>query len=253
MAPEPDRLQTPLIGILSAFRSEVSSLAGRLASPGRMSLEGRRTWYGTLHDASVLICAGGMGPEKASRCTRALLNEGVSALLCVGAAGAIDESLKVGDLVIGEWVLSAEGGQAPIPCDADWVRRARDLADRKGFAAVCGGVVSVPRTVTSPQAKARLARETKALAADMESAAAAQAAGVPFLVLRVITDDARTAFPDFRRGWKNPGRLLAQGAGFLARVGVMRRALHRLQDFVEILVRDAPARSGPPDPSGEIP
>jgi adenosylhomocysteine nucleosidase len=204
-------------------------------------------WSGNLGNARLLICAGGMGPEKASQCTRALLQEGVSALLCVGAAGALDESLKVGDLVIAEWVLLAEGNQAPIPCDATWIERARDLADRKGFSVASGGLVSVSRPVSSPEDKARLARETNALAVDMESAAAAQAAGVPFSSLRVITDDARTALPDFRAGWKNPGRLLAQGAGFLARAGSMRRALHRLQDFASHLARDTPLLGDPLD------
>jgi adenosylhomocysteine nucleosidase len=208
-----------------------------------MTVGGRRAWYGSLGDTKVLICAGGMGPEKASACARALLQEGVSTLLCVGAAGAVDESLKVGDLVIAEWVLPAEDNQAPIPCDADWIERARDLADRKGFSVASGGLVSVSRPVTSPQDKARLARETNALAVDMESAAAAQAAGVPFLALRVITDDARTALPDFRAGWKNPGWLLAQGAGFLARAGSMRRALHWLQDFASLLVHETTATS----------
>ena len=240
MAPEPDRSQSPLIGILSAFRSEVSSLAGRLDLPRKMIVGGRKAWYGSLGDSRLLICAGGMGPDNASAATQALLEEGVSTLLCVGAAGGLDETLNVGDLVIAEWVLSHHGSQRPIPCDATWLGRARRIANQQGFRAATGGVVSVSRPVTSPQDKARLARETNALAVDMESAAAAQAAGVPFFSLRVITDDARTALPDFREGWRNPGRLLAQGTGFLARANSLRHALNRLQDFVHLLVRDTP-------------
>ena len=91
------------------------------------------------------------------------------------------------------------------------------------------------------------AAATGALAVDLESAAAAEAAGgVPFLAIRVITDDSRTALPDFRSGWKKPARLLKDGAGFVGRIASMRRALRTHQAFLRLFLdRLASAHNGP--------
>ncbi len=256
----PEENQASPIGILSAFRPEVSALAGRLSSPKKTHIGGRRAWHGRLGGAGLVVLAGGMGPEKSAASARALIQRGVSSLLCVGAAGALDDNLEVGDLVVAEWVFSAGGSQAPTPCDRDWVERAKGLAAEKEFRMSAGGLVSVEEPLLTPEDKARLRSVTVrpvgvrpdagALAVDMESAAAAdQASGVPFLAIRVITDDSRTALPDLRSVWRKPGRLLADGAGFLARVGPMRRSLLRLQEFLGLLLREStPAGRGGAQP-----
>lgn len=221
-----------------------------------MRINRRAAWQGTLDGKSLLVCAGGMGPEKASASTRALIQRGASALLCVGASGALDDGLQVGDLFIAEWVASAGVDHAPIPCDRDWVKKAKELAARTGFKMAAGGLVSVSKPARTPEDKARLRSMTvrsvtgrsgaSPLAVDMESAAAAkEASGLPFLAVRVITDDARTGLPDVRRGWRNPARLLAEGGGFLARVGPMRRGLRRMQDFLALLLKESPPGGRP--------
>jgi nucleoside phosphorylase len=190
-----------------------------------------------------------MGARNASASALALRERGVSALLCVGASGALEEELKVGDLFIAEWVASSGGNAAPIPCDPDWVQRAKAFATQSGFRMTAGGLVSVGRPAATPEEKARLKSGTGARAVDMESAAAAeQASGVPFLSIRVITDDARSSLPDLHAGWRTPGRLLAEGTHFLVRVPSMRRSLRRLQEFLGLLLN--PSASGVPAAHG---
>lgn len=250
MKPDAVPRDPPLIGVLSALRPEVSILARGLTSPRKTRVEGRAAWRGKLGGAPLLVLPGGMGPRKSAASARALVEQGVSSLFCVGAAGALTESLEVGDLVLAEWVLEAGGGRDAAPCDGAWIERARALAARTGVRLAAGGVVSVPEPAATPEAKARLAALTGALAADMESAAAAaQASGVAFLALRVITDDARTGLPDLRDGWRRPGRLLREGAGFLARAGAMRRALRGLQDFLRLLLMERPPPGGQDGPA----
>jgi len=69
----------------------------------------------------------------------------------------------------------------------------------KRAAPVHGGcLVSAPEIVATPADKARLYRDTGAVAVDMESAAivgAAAAAGLPWLVLRGVSDGAGVALP----------------------------------------------------------
>ncbi|MFQ5691953.1 MAG: hypothetical protein ACE5IM_02765, partial [Nitrospinota bacterium] len=166
--PEDHPRRKPTLGVLAAFRTEVSTLAGGLASPNKTRVGGRAAWRGGLGENEVLICAGGMGPERSAASARALVERGVSALLCVGAAGGLDPALKVGDLLVAEWVLEAGEGLPPTPCDGAWLERVRALASRTGVRLVAGGLVSVARPVSTPEAKARLAEETGALAVDME-------------------------------------------------------------------------------------
>ncbi|HJM41883.1 MAG: hypothetical protein QGF68_03660 [Nitrospinota bacterium] len=257
MAPDAPQSATPPIGILSAFRMEVSALARGLTSPGKILIGGKRAWRGRLGHLGVIVLPGGMGGEKTSASSRALLDRGVSAILCVGSAGALDDRLQVGDIVIAEWVVSAGDPASRKSCDPGMADRAKRLAGERGFGTFAGGLAGAAQPATTPGEKARLWTATGALAVDLESAAAAAAAeaagGVPFLAVRVITDDSRTALPDFRSGWKKPARLLKDGAGFVGRIAAMRRALRAHQEFLRLFLSRFPPPSDDPSHVGRSP
>lgn len=117
-----------------------------------------------------------------------------AAILSFGICGALDPSLKVGDLV----VASAVNG---VATDVDWTARlaAALPAARVGpFAA--GDTMAADRA-----AKAPLRRETGAIAVDMESHRAATS-GIPFAVLRAVSDTADQSLPPAARvGLKRDG------------------------------------------------
>ena len=220
--------------MISAFRAEVSSLAGSLIDPRSIDLRGQSAWKGRLGTSHVLIVPGGMGPEKAADAARALMTRGVSAVLCTGAAGALDPDLQVGDLILAEWVVEAKGEAGKSVCDPVWHTEAKRKAEQGGFR-----VTSVDEPASSPGEKDTLRKASGASAVDMESAAVGGLVrGMPYLSVRVITDDAHTTLPDFRKGWKHPVRTLTHGAGFLTRAGSMRRALQTLQKFLAHLLAD---------------
>ncbi len=257
MTPDAPQRATHPVGIISAFRAEVSTLAGNLDSPGKIVIGGRRAWQGKLGNRGIIVLAGGIGRERSSAASRALLDRGVSAILCVGAAGALDGRLQVGDIVIAEWVDSADEPASRRSCDPGMAAGAKRLAAERGFRTFAGGLFSAAQPATTPGEKARLWTATGALAVDLESAAAAAAAdaagGVPFLAVRVITDDSRTPLPDFRAGWKDPARLLKDGVGFLGRTPSMRRALRTHQEFLRLFLSRLPSPSGDPSPGGLSP
>jgi hopanoid-associated phosphorylase len=114
-----------------------------------------------------------------------------SALLSFGLCGALDPALRAGDVLIADAVVGAAGR---IAADGAWTRSLRAALPDARRGAMSGGDV----IVATPAAKAALARASGAAAVDMEShhvATAAQAHGLPFAVLRAVSDDARQALP----------------------------------------------------------
>jgi adenosylhomocysteine nucleosidase len=114
--------------------------------------------------------------------------DGVAGIISFGMAGALDPALQLGDWVIGTGL--AEGAN----CDVSW---ATALASHLPKAKL-GHIYADGRLIADPSEKHGLFESTGALATDMEShlvAAAATRAGVPFAILRCISDEASSALP----------------------------------------------------------
>jgi len=140
-------------------------------------------------DAPVLI--GGGDAAALAVALEAALAVGVAGVVSFGLCGALDPSLEVGDLVIGEAVLDGSG---ELAADGAWTERlAAALPDARR-----GAVAHAERPVASVADKAALQAATGALAVDMEShvvARLARAYGAPFAVVRSVSDGARRALP----------------------------------------------------------
>lgn len=109
-------------------------------------------------------------------------------VLSIGLGGALDPTLEVGDWVVGDHVV----GHGDT--DAEWSQRLRVLCP----AARSGGILGSDYILASVSEKAMTHRGTRALAIDMESHVAARVAsrhGLPFAVLRVISDKADEDLP----------------------------------------------------------
>jgi hypothetical protein len=119
------------------------------------------------------------------------LRRGGRAVISFGLCGALHPDLAVGDLVIGEAIVD---GRRRFECDAAW-RRALMSALPDAHPAL---VWADGRMITSVELKAELRMRTGAVAADMESHVAASAAaefGVPFAIVRAVSDNAITEIP----------------------------------------------------------
>lgn len=127
--------------------------------------------------ARVLIGGRGLEPT---------LGEQPAALLSFGLCGALDPRLGVGDMVLGASVTTADGCFA---ADPTWTR---ELAEAVPNARLTG-IAASDEIMATPADKAALHARTGAGAVDMEShlvAAAAARLGVPFAVLRSVSDRA---------------------------------------------------------------
>lgn len=124
-------------------------------------------------------------------------------LVSFGVCGGLDPALRVGDLLIAGEVV-ADGRR--IAADAAWTAALATALPEAQIGNIAAGDV----IVGSAAAKAELRRASGAAGVDMEShqvARAARAAGLPFAVVRAVSDTADRALPQSARaGFKTrPG------------------------------------------------
>ncbi len=191
-----------------------------------------RTAGGRIGGEEIRIAHVGVGPAAASMNIRQLLTEGPSprVIICAGFAGGLDARVRTGDLVV------ADNFSAP-----ELRTRAQALTGEKPHR-FFGALVSRDSPVESAAAKAALARETGALAVDMETAAVAEAclgAGVPLLAVRAISDGAMTPLPVPFAEWFDLTRQRPRPWGL---VKYLVRHPERVSPFARFVRGLAPAR-----------
>lgn len=123
-------------------------------------------------------------------------------ILSLGFSGALQAEQRVGDLVLATEIVDHEGNRWPTWHSFPWPAAEIKL----------GRVLTVREMVGDPSEKLRLGAKHDAIAVDMESAAAArlcQQDDVPFLCLRVISDDCKTALSPYLVKLLRGGRVSA--------------------------------------------
>jgi adenosylhomocysteine nucleosidase len=144
----------------------------------------------------VCVALSGIGAERSRAAAELLLSEGATGLLSWGFAAALDDGLKPGTVILPQNVISATGESYPI--SAEWHRRLHRVLSPR-IAVAIDSLLESATILERPDAKRRLARQTKAAAADMESGALARLAlarNSPFAVVRVITDRVSSEIPE---------------------------------------------------------
>lgn len=201
------------MGIIGAMESEVQNLVARMEGVTYHEKAGRRFAVGTLAGKEAVVVQSGIGKVAAAITAQMLIDGfGVDALLNTGMAGGLDSRLAVKDLVIATAALQhdfditafghargfmyGEDDQKPTLFVADEAlcAKAREVAARvlpAGSKAIDGVVASGDIFVDDSALKAQLRDGFGAAAAEMEGAAIAQTAvanGVPFVIIRTISD-----------------------------------------------------------------
>jgi len=142
-------------------------------------------------NGALVVSAGGDAQATRAGIAR-LIARGADRLVSFGIAGALDHSLRPGDLVIGAAVRTQDGERQPV--DQRWLMQ---LSTQLSGARVAD-VVGSTRIVATAEQKAMLHRDTGAACVDQEShwvADAAHANRIPFIVVRAIADRAGDSLP----------------------------------------------------------
>lgn len=217
------------VGVICALPEEIDHLRPLLSEADSRELAGLSFEHGLLADTPVVLAECGIGKVNAAIVSTLLIQQfGCGALMMVGVAGALDESLRVGDIVIADSALQYDYGAMtdqrikpyppgvpPLPgmeappaipmlpsvfSDAKRLSETVDLPELD--TAVIGGAVHKPALHFGPvvsgdaflncaATRRRLQAETGGLVIEMEGAAMAQVAvrfDVPWLIIRAVSD-----------------------------------------------------------------
>ena len=200
-----------MLGIIGAMDSEVDNLTERLTGRRAATAAGRVFYTGRLNGRTVTIVKSGIGKVAAATTAQLLIDRfGADALLNTGMAGGLADGLAPKDLVIGteavqhDFDITAFGhapgfmgdgpdDQQPSIFRADPAMAAAAMAAvlPAGSRAITGRIASGDVFVANPAQRQHIRTLFGAAAAEMEGAAIAQTAvanGVPFVILRVISD-----------------------------------------------------------------
>lgn len=145
-----------------------------------------------LPDVDCDVRCSGAISENAARRSEELVAAGATHLLSFGLAGALEDHLRPGDLILPEQVMSAEDEVWAV--DGAW----RELAAERMREAAGGAILGLDRAARTAAQKLFIRGIFDAAAVDMEShilARCAAAHDLPLLVIRAISDDRRSLIP----------------------------------------------------------
>lgn len=212
------------IGIIGAMEEEVEALRGKLTEVKQLRKASMDFYEGKLGGREVVIVRSGIGKVNAGICTQILADlYQVDAVINTGIAGSLKAEINIGDIVVSTEALQHdmdatgfgyEPGVIPqmeVSCfqaDGTLLEKAKAACEEAvpEIRVFTGRVVSGDQFVSDRGVKERIARQFDGMCTEMEGAAIAQAAylnGIPFVVIRAISDKADDSatvdYPTFER------------------------------------------------------
>lgn len=200
------------LGIIGAMTVEVETLKSQMTDLQVTSKACMEFYEGVLNGLDVVVVVCGVGKVNAAMCVQVLCDcFGVTHIVNTGVAGSLDNVLDIGDLLISKDAMYHDFdchpindnyavGQVPglsvlaFPADDMLIKLAYEAAEsvQPGHNHI-GRVASGDQFIMSAQQKEYIVEHTGAMCTEMEGAAISHAAwrnGVPFVVIRAISDKA---------------------------------------------------------------
>ncbi len=198
------------LGIIGAMAVEIAVLKDNMESMAITKRAGMEFYEGILQGLPAVVVQCGVGKVNAAMCVQVLCDcFGVTHVVNTGVAGSLCADLDIGDLVVSKDAMYHDFdcvnfgypmGKVPgmdvvaYPADAGMLAHAFAAAEQvnPGHTKV-GRVASGDIFVAEKAVKERIISITQALCTEMEGAAIAHAAyrnGIPFVILRAISDKA---------------------------------------------------------------
>ena len=174
-----------MIAVTFALPAESSGFLRRLHNRSRSDRNGVATIGGKIDNRPIEIFHTGVGEKVCrQRIAKVFQNRQLDCLISAGFAGALNDQLNVGDLLLAQNFSTAE------------LSKARSLL--ANLPIHVANLLTVPSMIDSNEERNKIARATGAAAVDMETEFIARACaehGVPLLSLRAISDTPRQPFP----------------------------------------------------------
>ena len=209
-----------VIGIIGAMDAEVAGLINKLVGHKIDSVGGMEFHTGKLLGREVVVARCGVGKVFAAMCAEAMIIRYAPDLIVnTGVAGGLDSSLKCGDIVVAEKLCqhdmdtSALGDEKGLvsginkvyfESDSDAIDALMLSGYELGITVKRGTVATGDKFIADDCERERIVSDFGASACEMEGGAIAHTAfvaGVPFVVVRAISDgansDSAMDFPTF--------------------------------------------------------
>ena len=202
-----------MIGIIGALAVEVEGLLVKMKIGDITTIGGMVFYTGEIAGKKVVVARCGVGKVNAAMCAQAMIvSFPVTGVINLGAAGAIDDTLNIGDVVVATDLVNHDvnagsfgylpghvPGMESVAFPAD--KQLAGLALKAYNAAFAGGTAKAHhgRIATGDQFiedaahKQQISENFVALCVEMEGAAIAQVCylnRIPFAAIRAISDKA---------------------------------------------------------------
>ena len=205
------------IGIIGAMATEVEILNDAMDTTRVTKISGMEFYEGTLEGQNIVLVQSGIGKVNAGVCAQMLITKfNATSIINTGVAGALDETLDIGDFVISvdaaqhDYDLSPigyekgvipEAGTAFFKANPKLILLAEEAIKKYAPSAYVlkGTVCSGDQFIASDEERARIIEEFGGACCEMEGAAIAQVCHmgkVPFVIIRAMSDKADGTAPE---------------------------------------------------------
>lgn len=196
------------IAIMGAMPEEIEPIIDKLDNVETMVYGANKYYEGSYNGQEVVVAYSKIGKVFATLTATILIEKfGCDTLLFSGVAGAINDELQIGDLIIAQSLcqhdldITAFGhpfgyvpeGEVCITTDVNLRNVAKDVAKQKGLTLKEGVIATGDQFVADEERKNWIGSTFDADALEMEGASVAvvcNALNVPFFILRAISDSA---------------------------------------------------------------
>ncbi|MBT8343742.1 MAG: 5'-methylthioadenosine/adenosylhomocysteine nucleosidase [Sulfurovum sp.] len=193
---------------MGAMPEEIEPIIDKLDNVETMVYGANKYYEGSYHGQEVVVAYSKIGKVFATLTATILLEKfGCNTLLFSGVAGAINDELQIGDLIIARSLcqhdldITAFGhpfgyvpeGEVCITTDVTLRNVAKDVAKQKNLTLKEGVIATGDQFVADEERKNWIGSTFDADALEMEGASVAvvcNALNVPFFILRAISDSA---------------------------------------------------------------
>lgn len=209
-----------MIGIICAMKIEAEAIIASLSDTRTETVSGVEFTVGKRYGKEVVVAICGIGKVFAAICTEAMILKFAPELIInSGVAGTLTDRLSIGDIAIAGSLVQHDMDTSPLgdpvglvsginkiyfDADENAVSALKKACVTVGANSVVGTVASGDQFMSDTEKKNAIRDRFNAIACEMEGASVAHVAfvnGVPFAVLRAISDsasgDAQMEYPKF--------------------------------------------------------
>ena len=196
-------------GIIAAMEEEMREIKLKMTEILEEKIHELTFLKGKINNTKVVLVQCGVGKVNAARVTQILIDKfNVSGIINVGSAGAANDELDIGDIVIGDKLvqhdfdITAFGHEKGyisefgvyVESDKKLIDKMKNILERishNEFKIKIGTIASGDIFCTEQKMKDKIRQKFDAEAIEMEGAAIAQVCklnNIPFIVIRSISD-----------------------------------------------------------------